>query len=200
MSVFDAAGGERALRVEQLAHVVVGVISPPHAHPGVRVLPQVLPRPPESVETAVRLTVRPPLRAPFFAVAVDHLAAIVRPDHLVDEIEQGLVHRCRFGVVGVRFGSTCCFLEVGRQCACRGGLHPFVQLGCQGFLELRLRDGGEFFADASVHAVLDQRLQTLWQLVCRRVFRCVADCLVARTERRDIFERWKVVVGRGFVG
>ena len=65
------AAFERAVRVKQDRHVVVGVVAKPDRQAGRGVLAQVLPRPPQRLQAGDGLGVAPPLRAPHTVVAED---------------------------------------------------------------------------------------------------------------------------------
>src|SRR5699024_5478149 len=80
-----SGGRERAVRVHQRRHVRVGVVPPPHAHPGSRVEPEVLPGTPERLEADDPLVVLPPTASPAPVSPVDP-ASVDVAQVLADEL------------------------------------------------------------------------------------------------------------------
>src|SRR5690606_8107211 len=87
---------ERPFWVHQHRHVMVGVVAPPHAHPGLAVQAQVLPRPPQRFEPDHRLVVFPPASRPHLVPAVD-LAPVDVTQVLPQELINGPVVQARLG-------------------------------------------------------------------------------------------------------
>ena len=69
--------------------MVVGVVTPPHAHPEGRLEAQRLPGPPESVEATDRLRVAPPLGSPPIRPLRTHPARVRVAQALTHELVDG---------------------------------------------------------------------------------------------------------------